>query len=119
MCMDEKGRRAELRPAASSGVVGAFAEGDALIGCGRAPERRLSLVSTLGRVEDVALARADRGSLLASLGRWQEARVELEAAAALVREPADPRWSARSAVARAAVHLATGELASARSALER
>ena len=238
--MDEKSRRAELRPAASSGVVGAFAEGDALIGCGRAPEavalltrallrrpvgadeearlrvlrghalwlsgrvrpgqaevrrglsratepltraraletlgllswkaqdledarrlldealriyeahgsvegvaralekeagvlrdagrlsealrlqeRRLSLVSTLGRVEDVALARADRGSLLASLGRWQEARVELEAAAALVREPADPRWSARSAVARAAVHLATGELASARSALER
>jgi len=85
----------------------------------RLQERRLSLVSTLGRVPDVALARADRGSLLASLGRWQEARVELEAAAALFRELADPKWSTCSAVARAAVHLATGELASARSALER
>jgi len=85
----------------------------------RIQERRLALVSSRQRVPDIALARADRGSLLAALGRWQEARVELEAASALFRELADPRLSTRSAVARAAVDLAAGELASARSALER
>src|SRR5262249_5155390 len=63
--------------------------------------------------------RADRGSLLATLGRWQEARVELEAAAALFRELADPREATRSGVARAVVDLAAGELAAARCALER
>jgi len=85
----------------------------------RVQERRLALVSSRQRVPDIALARADRGSLLAALGRWHEARGELEAAAALFRELADPRLSAHSAVTRAAVDLAAGELASARSALER
>jgi DNA-binding NtrC family response regulator/tetratricopeptide (TPR) repeat protein len=85
----------------------------------RVQERRLALVSSMQRGQDVALARADRGSLLAALGRWQEARVELEAAAAFLRELADPRLSVRSSVARAEVDLAAGELAAARSALER
>jgi len=85
----------------------------------RIQERRLSIVTSLPRVQDVALARADRGSLLAALGRWQEARAELEAAAALFRELEDPKLGARSTVARAAVDLAAGQLASARSALER
>ena len=85
----------------------------------RIQERRLALVSTLPRVADVALARADRGGLLAALGRWQEARAEIEAAAVLFRELADPREATSSGVARAAVDLAAGELASARTALER
>ena len=85
----------------------------------RVQERRLALVLSMQKVQDVALARADRGSLLAALGRWQEARVELEAAAAYFRELSDPRLSVRSSVARAEVDLAAGELAAARSSLER
>jgi len=85
----------------------------------RLQERRLALASSRPSGPAIALARADRGSLLAALGRWQEARVELEAAASLFREMAEPRLSTRSTVARAVVDLAAGELASARSALER
>jgi DNA-binding NtrC family response regulator/tetratricopeptide (TPR) repeat protein len=85
----------------------------------RLQERRLSLVSSHPPGPALALARSDRGGLLAALGRWQEARAELEAAAAIFRDGADPRLTTRSAVARAAVDLAAGELASARSALER
>ncbi|HEV8254127.1 MAG TPA: sigma 54-interacting transcriptional regulator, partial [Vicinamibacteria bacterium] len=85
----------------------------------RLQERRLALASSRPSGPALALAHADRGSLLAALGRWQEARVELEAAASLFRELADPRLSTRSTVARAVVDLAAGELASARSALER
>jgi DNA-binding NtrC family response regulator/tetratricopeptide (TPR) repeat protein len=99
--------------------AGVLRDGGRLSEALRVQERRLAIVSTLPRVADVALARADRGGLLAALGRWQEARAELEAAAALFRELADPREATSSAVARAAVDLAAGELASARTALER
>ncbi|PYQ17564.1 MAG: hypothetical protein DMF80_00295 [Acidobacteria bacterium] len=99
--------------------AGLMRDGGRLSEALRIQERRLAIVSALPRADRVALARADRGSLLAALGRWQEARLELEAAAALFRELADPRETTRSAVARAAVDLAAGELGSARIALQR
>src|SRR2546428_13623749 len=71
--MEEKNHRAELRPAASSGVVGAFAEGDALIKRGRAPEAVALLTRALLRrpvgADEEARLRVLRGHALWLSGR--------------------------------------------------
>ena len=58
-------------------------------------------------------------SLLAALGRWEEARREFDASAALFREKGDAREFTVAEAGRAAVDVATGDLGRARAALER
>jgi DNA-binding NtrC family response regulator/tetratricopeptide (TPR) repeat protein len=82
-------------------------------------EQRVEVAASTPRTDLLALARADRGSLLTALGRWAEARADLEAAADGFRALADPREHTVAGQARACLDLATGELASARAALER
>ena len=89
--MDEKSRRAELRPAASSGVVGAFAEGDALIGCGRAPEAVALLTRALLRrpvgADEEARLRVLRGHALWLSGRVRPGQAEVRRGLSRATEP--------------------------------
>jgi two-component system response regulator HydG len=115
-----------------------YVAADCAAGAARVLERRGGVLRAAGRLEEalavqderiaraaarrrpdvVALARADRGTLLIRLGRWEEARRELDQAAALLDERGEARELA-VAEARAEVDLATGELGRARSALDR
>lgn len=81
--------------------------------------RRLETAEAGSRLEAVALGRHDRGALLTAMGRWQEARHELDAAAGLFRQLADLREVTLAGLSRAAVDLATGDLPAARAALEK
>src|SRR5439155_15995170 len=97
------GRAPRRRPA----LRGATAPGAAVVARLYARPRRRRRARAGGPGEPARLARPVAGSTRRAGGGGG------------ARPGAGPRWSARSAVARAAVHLATGELASARSALER
>ncbi len=81
--------------------------------------RRLEVVSGTGRADEVARARADRGSLLILTGRWKDARAELDEAATLFHQIGDARETTVAGVTRALADFATGDLAAARRALEK
>ena len=80
--------------------------------------RRLTGREVSGRADDLALALAERGDLLASLGRWTEARRDLERAGALFHRLGDAREATLAGVHLAAVDIFTGAFAVARPALE-
>jgi transcriptional regulator with AAA-type ATPase domain/tetratricopeptide (TPR) repeat protein len=82
-------------------------------------QRRVEVAAGLHRSDVLALARSGRAGLLAALGRWEEARAEFDASAALFREKGDAREFTVAEAGRAAVDVATGDLARARAALER
>jgi DNA-binding NtrC family response regulator len=67
----------------------------------------------------VALARSDRGALLTSLGRWTEARHEVDRAADLFRELGDPRELTVAGLHRVVLDLVAGDLTGARAGLAR
>jgi DNA-binding NtrC family response regulator/tetratricopeptide (TPR) repeat protein len=79
--------------------------------------RAVDVAAATTRLDVLAQARAERGDLLAFLGRWQEACLELDAAADLFRRLGDPREQLLVAPKRAMVDLARGELAAVRHAL--
>jgi DNA-binding NtrC family response regulator/tetratricopeptide (TPR) repeat protein len=81
--------------------------------------RRIDLASATPRLDAVAHARADRGALLIVMGRWGEAREELDRAAALFRNLRDLRENTLAGCTRAVADLATGDLVSARRGVER
>jgi DNA-binding NtrC family response regulator/tetratricopeptide (TPR) repeat protein len=66
-----------------------------------------------------AEARTGLGLILDAMGRWEEAREELGAAAALFAAAGDPREHTRAGLARALVELSAGELGAARESLAR
>lgn len=87
---------------------------------GRALEvqtRRLETVSRTTRLDALALVRSDRGGVLTVLGRWEEARVEIERAGELFRQLSDPRELMVVGVSRAVLDLALGRLEAAGLAL--
>lgn len=109
-----------------SGFVRALeTEGAVLRDAGRLAEalriqtRRVEIASTTTRLDAIARARNDRGSLLTVMGRWKEAREDLDLAADLFRRVSDPRELTLAAVNRAAVDVAAGDLPAARAAVER
>lgn len=63
--------------------------------------------------------RTDKAALLASLGRWAEARQQAVAARQSYEQAGDPRALTVAGAALAAIDLATGDLAAARGGLER
>jgi DNA-binding NtrC family response regulator/tetratricopeptide (TPR) repeat protein len=69
------------------------------------------------RGDVLAEAHCERASLLASLGRWDAARADLAASAALFAAAGDPRQHTRVGLERAVVELAAGELGAARESL--
>lgn len=85
----------------------------------RLQTQRVEIASTTTRLDALALARNDRGGLLTVMGRWAEARAELDLAADLFQRVSDPREFTLAGVNRAAVDLATGDVAAARAALGR
>jgi DNA-binding NtrC family response regulator/tetratricopeptide (TPR) repeat protein len=80
---------------------------------------RIELARKTPRLDAVAHARVDRGALLIVMGRWGEAREELDRAAALFRSLKDQRENTLAGCVRAVADLATGDLVSARRAVER
>jgi len=108
------------------GLVGTLAkQGGVLWSAGRFEEalrtytRRLEIASTTTRLDALALAHGDRGDLLANLGRWDEARRDLERASELFRRVSDPREVTLVGINLAMVELAAGNLVDARAAAER
>jgi len=85
----------------------------------RLTERRLEIVSAEGRRAAAGLALADRGALYTVMGRWYEARMDLDAAGRTLGDIGDPRAATVVEVNRAALDLARGELGCARTALAR
>ena len=81
--------------------------------------RRIAMASKTHRLDAVARARADRGTILTVLGRWDEAREELERSATLFRELGDRREVTLAGVLLAVVDLAMGRPAVARDTIER
>jgi DNA-binding NtrC family response regulator/tetratricopeptide (TPR) repeat protein len=79
--------------------------------------RRVEVAAASTRVDVLAHARTDRGDLLAFLGRWDEARQDLDAAVELFRGLGDPREHLMAATKRAMLDLARGDLASVRRTL--
>jgi transcriptional regulator with AAA-type ATPase domain/tetratricopeptide (TPR) repeat protein len=78
--------------------------------------RRLNLARSTTRSDLVAKAHCDRGEVLVRLGRWEEARRELDRGAELFRAVLDPREAVFVARHRAMIELATGNLAAVRDA---
>jgi two-component system response regulator HydG len=81
--------------------------------------RRLDLARATTRLDLVALAHHERALLLVTLGRWDEARGDAEAARELFHGLGDPREFTLAGVALARIALAAGRTADARAALER
>jgi DNA-binding NtrC family response regulator/tetratricopeptide (TPR) repeat protein len=80
-------------------------------------ERRVAEAAGTERLDVRAGARRDRGDLLGVLGRWREARADLDAAGVLFHEAGDPREQIVAGVNRAMLDLVAGDLAAARAAL--
>jgi transcriptional regulator with AAA-type ATPase domain/tetratricopeptide (TPR) repeat protein len=80
-------------------------------------EERIRLAERSTRIDARAAAHNDRGDLLGALGRWREARAELDEAATLYRSVGDPRELILAGTNRAVLDIAAGELAAARQAL--
>ncbi len=84
---------------------------------GRLPEalavqgRAVQAARASGRSPAVARAHAERASLLASSGRWQEAALDAERAAGLFRHAGDPREHTMAGLVWAVAALALGDLA--------
>jgi transcriptional regulator with AAA-type ATPase domain/tetratricopeptide (TPR) repeat protein len=87
--------------------------------CQEALARRIELWRSLGRADALAAALADRGELLAYLGGWREAAIDLEQAAAIWRRLEDPRAGSVAGLRLAGVRLAQGELEAARREVDR
>jgi two-component system NtrC family response regulator len=85
----------------------------------RAYDRRVEAAAATTRVDEMGQARADRGDLLAFLGRWDAAAAELDAAADLFRRLGDEREHTLARPRRAMVDLARGDLLAVRRAVER
>jgi DNA-binding NtrC family response regulator/tetratricopeptide (TPR) repeat protein len=83
----------------------------------RVHTQRVAVAFATTSLDVQAQAHDDRGDLLAYLGRWDEARVDLDRAAEVFRQIASPR-AAASAPRRAMVNLAAGDLGSVREAVE-
>ena len=79
--------------------------------------RRIATAAEGARADTCAIARNDRGGLLAAMGRWAEARQEMDRAAELFRHGANPREHTVAGVNRAALDLAAGDLTGARDGL--
>ena len=79
--------------------------------------RRLDTVSRTTRLDALAMVRNDRGCLLTVLGRWEEARAEIDRAADLFRQVCDSREVTTAGVSRAALDVAVGRLEAAGQAL--
>ncbi len=79
---------------------------------------RIAIASTTTRLDAVARAYDDRGDLLAYLGRWEEARLDLTRAAELFRTIASPRAGAPQP-GTAMLELAQGDLTAVRAAVDR
>jgi DNA-binding NtrC family response regulator/tetratricopeptide (TPR) repeat protein len=78
---------------------------------------RLELAERIGA--ERAAAHAGLGSILTALGRWSEARQELDRATSIFREQQDPREVTLACMLRGALELATGELEAAQQSLMR
>ncbi len=85
----------------------------------RAQGRRIESARATTRVDELARARADRGDLLAFLGRWEEAATDLDLAIELFRGVGDAREHTIARPRRAMVDLARGDLAGVELALAR
>jgi two-component system NtrC family response regulator len=85
----------------------------------RVCDRRVEAAAATTRVDEQARARADRGDLLAFLGRWDAAAAELDASVDLFRRLADEREHTLARPRRAMVDLARGDLAAVRQTVER
>ncbi|MBI3931901.1 MAG: sigma-54-dependent Fis family transcriptional regulator [Acidobacteria bacterium] len=81
--------------------------------------RRIEAAAASPRLDALASARTDRGDLLGVLGRWREAREELDEASRLFREVGDPREMTLAGVNRAVLDVAEGDLVAAQAALAR
>ena len=79
---------------------------------------RIAVASSTTRLDAVARAYDDRGDLLAYLGRWEEARLDLTRAAELFRTIAGPRAGAPQP-GTAMLELAQGDLTAVRAAVDR
>ena len=85
----------------------------------RAHGRRIEAARATTRVDEQASARADRGDLLAFLGRWDEAASDLDVAVDLFRRLGDDREHTIARPRRAMVDLARGDLAAVDRSLAR
>src|SRR5438552_9573900 len=89
--MQDKNRRAEVRPAARNGVIGALAEGDALVGRGRPAEAVALLTRALLRrpvgADEEARLRVLRGHALWLSGRVRTGHAEVRRGLSLATEP--------------------------------
>lgn len=79
---------------------------------------RIAVASTTTRLDAIARAYADRGDLLAYLGRWEEARLDLTRAAELFRTIASPRADPPQP-GTAMLELAQGDLTAVRATVDR
>jgi len=82
-------------------------------------DRRARFAAVGGLENGVAAAKRDRGDLLAYLGRWHEARADLDVAAETFRRLNNPREAVQTGLKRVMVDLAQGDLVSARASLAR
>jgi len=85
----------------------------------RVCDRRVAAAAATTRVDEMGRARADRGDLLAFVGRWDAAAAELDAAIDLFRRLGDEREHTLARPRLAMVDLARGDLAAVRRAVER
>jgi DNA-binding NtrC family response regulator/tetratricopeptide (TPR) repeat protein len=92
-------------------------DADKLADALRVQTLRVEIASTTTRFDAAARALSDRGSLLVVMGRWGEARQDLDRACDLFARVSDPREHTLAGVSRAALDLATGDSGAARAAL--
>lgn len=89
--MEEKNRRADVRPVARGGVIGALAEGDALVGRGRPAEAVALLTRVLLRrpvgTDEEARLRVLRGHALWLCGRVRTGHAEVRRGLSLAVQP--------------------------------
>jgi DNA-binding NtrC family response regulator/tetratricopeptide (TPR) repeat protein len=92
-------------------------DADRLADALRVQTLRVEIASTTTRLDAVARALSDRGSLLVVMGRWAQARLDLDRACDLFARVSDPREHTLAGVSRAALDLATGNSGAARAEL--
>jgi len=85
----------------------------------RVQNRRIDMAAGTTRLDAWAAGHADRGDLLLLLGRWEEARADLDRACELFRHVSSPRATALATLRRARVDLALGNLGAVREVVER
>ncbi len=85
----------------------------------RVHHQRVEAAAATTRVDEWGQARADRGDLLAFLGRWEDAARELDAAIDVFRRLGDEREHTLARPRRAMVDLARGDFDAVRRAVER